>query len=265
MEKINYPLINFERDCNSQVAKCFFEKLMQKTIELKANPDNANFAPFFKILKTKNNLTFGVIVSKETRYHKKNFIHKFGYKSNRISYPASIFDDENLMKYFLGFKASQMVPVLFTNLSAYTLSKDKKLIKIGQLCYSITKHKKDTIAYIDGLSVQDNLENKNYREKGIANALLDFAHLLIINSDATIIYADAKKIDNSYKIGDEWKILKEPKSVSFNMLMKRGYQIESQKMYKDKYANNTPLFSKIDNIKNINKNKKIDLNLSSFE
>lgn len=242
---IKYPLINFENGCDKSIAIAFVRALKLKTDTLKKQSNSAKFKPYFAILKTKKDTCFGVIVSKETRYHFKNILHKSGYKSHRISYPEKIFDDTTFINFYPQFNKNKMVTQEFTSLQAYTLSLDGELANIGHLYFSKTPNKKHSETYVDGLFVPD---KPNYRHKGIAKALVDYAHSLFEKHDIQYVCADAKKIDKSGFSYGEYRVAKNPESDSFKMLLKYGYKIENMNYYQDTYRSTTPLKGKVKDI-----------------
>ena len=245
-ESIVFPLINFEDGCSTSTAKFFLAEL-EKEVERAKKKSIDGFNPYYVILKTRNGKSFGVVVSHEIRYHIKNKLHKHGYKSHRISYPAELLSDNTFLDLFPSFKQKKFVSQTFTALKAYTLTPEKQLVEIGKMFYVCSKHKKMTEAYIDGMSVFEK-DNKSYRKKGIATALTDYAHSIFDKNDIQYVCADAKKIDKSQYIDKEFFPLKNPESTSFRLLKNYGYKIESMRFFQDNFIGVTPMKASVQDI-----------------
>lgn len=237
----NYPLICLNDSC--QVSKKTLSKLLDdKALNLAVKNENKAFSPRYLFLKTEAGKSFGVIISSETRLRKKSKKFKIGYGSNRISYPTTILNDEDLLRKFLHFKPEQLEKHEFTSLRAYILDKNEKLMEIGRVFFNVQNKGKSKIGYIDDLYVKHDEKNGiSFRGKGIAKTLVRFADLLMLKQGLQKVYADVKKIDKSFGEGENFRYNYDPITPAHTILKNLGYKHEKEKVFNDKWAPNTPM------------------------
>ena len=234
MENIIYPLVGTE---NTSVKDAdHFENLLANKCNGIREHGFVLVNPEYCMLKTKYGTSFGVIFTEEVRYSKKNFIHKYGYRKNRISYRK---DDLTpvALKFILKSKIKDFEPKQYKKVIAYTMVKndengnetEPKLVEIGTISYLVTNNKKESSAYIDGAYV-----SKDFRRKGVATAMQDLLHLLISTENVDYITADVKKdVDENYNVNY--------KSAMYKIMESFGYKPENYNYRDDSSYFVTPI------------------------